>query len=218
MGPMRGIVFDLDGTLVDSLSVTIAAFNAGFVSQGGKRHTPQEVLSYFGQGEGDIFSRVVGPERSAAAYEVCRQYLDDHIDDVPLHLGVPELLNEVDLLQIPVSIFTGRSWQTTEMILKHHGILDRFLTVVASDHVGSSKPSPEGLLLALKRMKLEPAEVLMVGDSPLDIRAAHRAGAQGVAALWDLQADRKRLEIERPHHWSEKPGRVIEIFRTLTGR
>lgn len=215
---MRGIVFDLDGTLVDSLSVTIAGFNAGFVSQGAKALTPHEILALFGPGEGEIFSRVLGKEKAPAAYEASRAYLDAHMAEVPLHEGVEDLLRELIRAQVPISIFTGRSWPTTEQILTHHGILDEFVTVIAADHVGSSKPSPEGLLLAAKRMQIEPKDLLFVGDSPLDIRAAHRGGAQGVAATWDLLANRAHLLLDRPHHWAEKPGEVHAIFRKLRGK
>jgi phosphoglycolate phosphatase-like HAD superfamily hydrolase len=61
-------------------------------------------------------------------------------------------------------------------------------------------------------MKLEPHEVLFVGDSPSDLLAAHAAGSNGVAALWDLMAKREELAPHKPHHWAETPHRVWEIF------
>lgn len=98
------------------------------------------------------------------------------------------------------------------MILKHHRLLDRFVTIVANDHVGNPKPSPEGLFLALSRMKLDPKDVLFVGDSPVDMMASRAAGSQGVAALWDLLAKRDLLEPYQPHHWATHP---VEIWGLL---
>jgi len=210
---LKGVIFDMDGTLIDTLSHSFEAFNHGFTQYGAKRHTPQEILAYFGPSEGDIFSRVVGVENGKKAYQAFRQYMDEHVTEMPIHSGIEELLAVLEENKIPFSIFTGRSWDTTEIILRHHGLLERFVTIVTSSHVGLSKPSPEGLYLALSRMKLEPSEVLFVGDSPSDLQVAHAAGSTGVAALWDVMAKREDLAPHRPHHWAETPMAVWEIFQ-----
>lgn len=214
---LKGILFDLDGTLVDSLSATLEAFNLSIVSQGGKSRTASEILKYFGPGEGRIFERIlkedgISGEKAQVAYELCRDHLNQNMGKLPLHIGVPELLEKIKSAGVPVSIVTGRGWETTEMILKHHRILDRFTKVIANDHVGSPKPSPEGIQIALKEMRLEPADAIYVGDSWVDIRAAHSAGCQGVAALWDLMVDRELLEEHKPHHWAEKSEQIWEIY------
>ncbi|MCM2276538.1 MAG: HAD-IA family hydrolase [Oligoflexia bacterium] len=211
----QGIVFDLDGTLVDSLSITFDAFNHGIVRCGGRRHSPQELMAYFGPGEGEIFARIVGPSRAGEAYQAARDFLDENIDQVPLHSGVPELLEALKSAGVPIAIFTGRSWNTTEVILRHHRLLDRFVTVVANDHVNSPKPSPEGLHLATSRMKLAPEQVLFVGDNPVDMIAARSSGAIGVAALWDLMADRESLAAHSPHHWATAPMEIHYLLIRL---
>ncbi len=212
---IKGIVFDLDGTLVDSLSTTFDAFNYGILKLGGRKHTPEEIMRYFGTGEGEIFAQILGAEKAEAAYQACRDYTDEHLAQIPLHSGVGELLEKLKSTGIPIAIFTGRSWPTTEMILKYHRLLDRFITVVANDHVSSPKPSPEGLHLVLSRMKIEASQTLFVGDSPMDMIASQRAGSRGVAALWDLQAERQALEPHEPHHWAQHPLDVWEVCQML---
>jgi HAD superfamily hydrolase (TIGR01549 family) len=209
----RGIVFDLDGTLVDSLTTTFAAFNHAIVHYGGQPKTGAEIMSYFGPGESQIFAKIIGPEHARAAYVMAREYLDRNLAQVPLHRGVGELLERLKTASVPVAIFTGRSWDTTEMILKSHGLLDRFVTVVANDHVKEHKPSPEGLRLALSRMKLEPSDAFMVGDHPADLIAARGAGTPGIAALWDPSARRELLEPHEPKHWAERPETIWEILQ-----
>lgn len=205
LNPVRGIVFDLDGTLADSLSMTFDAFNHAFVALGGRQMTPHEIMAHFGPGEIEIFARILGRDKADKAFEISTKYTDEHMGRVPLFAGVPELLEKLSRARIPVSIFTGRSWDTAEMILRHHSLLNRFVTVVCHDHVSQSKPSPEGLQLCLKRMSLNPSEVLMVGDHPTDMLAARSAGARGVAALWDQLANRKNLEPHQPAHFAENP-------------
>lgn len=212
---VKGVVFDLDGTLVDSLGATFEAFNYGIVKLGGREHSPKEIMAYFGPGEDEIFAQIVGRDKAAAAYQASRDYLDAHLGEVPLHSGVGELLETLKSNGVPISIFTGRSWVTTEMILRHHGLLDRFVTVVANDHVDSPKPSPAGLHLALSRMKMAPEDVLFVGDSPMDMIASQAAGSRGVAALWDLTAKRDLLSPHDPHHWATHPMDVWRVFQEI---
>src|SRR3954465_7600873 len=180
MPKLKGIVFDLDGTLVDSLGATFDAFNHSIEHFGGKRLTGEQILSYFGPGEGGIFARILGQDKAVPAYNLARDYFDRNIHQVPLHDGVGELLERLKSADVPISIFTGRGWETTEIILRAHRLLDRFITVVANDNGVEHKPSAEGLHLALSRMGLRPPDALMVGDSRADIMAAKSAGAPGV--------------------------------------
>jgi phosphoglycolate phosphatase len=210
---LKGIVFDLDGTLVDSLGATLAGFNHAITAMGSRPHTPEEIMQHFGTGEDQIFSKILGREKAQAAYDLFRTYMNDHMGKVPLHAGVQELLDQIRRDQVPTAIFTGRSWDTTEIILRHHGILERFITVVANDHVDFPKPSPAGLHLALTRMKLSANEVLFIGDSPADMIASQAAGSHGVAALWDLLADRTALAAHQPAHWAHHPSEIWDIWK-----
>jgi HAD superfamily hydrolase (TIGR01509 family) len=212
---IKGIIFDLDGTLVDSLSVTFDAFNYSFAQCGGKKLTPAEIMAHFGTGEYEIFAKILGDSHAMTAYNACKSYMDSHLAEVPLHEGIGDLLELIKSEGVPISIVTGRSWDTTELILKHHRILDRFIRVVANDHVDLPKPSPEGLHLALSHMNLQPSEVLFIGDSPVDIMAARSAGSRGVAALWDLLANKDLLEPHQPHHWVNHPKEIWEVWKEL---
>lgn len=211
---LKGIVFDLDGTLVNSMPVTFEAFNQSIVQLGGRPHSPDEISQHFGNGEKDIFSLLVGPEKAQPAYEVFKRFTDSNLSMIEIHEGVDHLLENLKSHSIPISIFTGRNYETAEMILSHHRLLDRFITIIANDHVDAPKPSCEGLRLALSHMKMDPHEVLFVGDSHLDMAAAQSANSHGVAALWDLMADRKLLSDYDPKHWAEHPREIWEIWQT----
>src|SRR5262245_37376122 len=142
---IQGIIFDLDGTLVDSLGTTFAAFNRALEALGAPRRTPREIMAHFGGGEIRIFEKLLGSKAQAArAILTYQAYIDAHKGRVPLFAGVPELLHSLQAAGLPLAIFTGRGSETTEMILGSHGLRTHFVTVVCDDHVGQSKPSPEG--------------------------------------------------------------------------
>jgi HAD superfamily hydrolase (TIGR01549 family) len=207
---LDGVIFDLDGTLVDSLKTTFDAFNHGFRLCGIREHTPHEIMAHFGKGEDHIFLAMIpDPARAKAAYEASIEYTRKNSGVMPLHDGVDELLNFLSQKKVPISIVTGRSWNTTEIILKHHGLLDRLVTVIAHDHVSQSKPSPEGIELALKRMKLAPEQAIYIGDTHVDIRAAKRAGTLSMAVTYDTLADRAALQAESPDLWASHAREVI---------
>jgi len=213
---LKGIVFDLDGTLIDSLPVTLNGFNSIFEKLGEKRRSPAEIMSHFGLGEDKIFEKILGSEKSSSAYDLFKQYTQDHLSDIVLHDGVSELLNQIKAHQVPTAIVTGRSWSTTEVILRHHGILDSFLAVIAHDHVTQPKPSPEGIHLALKQLKLKPEEIVYVGDSVVDVLASHSAGARSIAALWDGLIHQEALNLQKPHYLAQNPLDVWSIWKELS--
>lgn len=210
-GKIRGVVFDLDGTVVDSLAMTFDAFNHAITTLGGEARTPEQIMEHFGLGEGEIFARMIGRENAERAYALAHAYTDRTLraGDVPLFAGIIEVLDHLAKAQLPVSIFTGRSADTTELILAHHGIRKRFATVVCHDHVSSAKPSPEGLLLCCTRMGLPAADVLMIGDSAMDLIAARRAGSPAIGAHWDRIASPERLAQEQPRALAASPAELL---------
>ena len=210
------VLFDLDGTLIDSLSVTFAGFNAGIVSQGGRPHTPDEIIAYFGPGEREIFAQIIGRDRAMAAYKAYCDYIETEMTRCPLHEGVSELLDALKRNDVPVAIVTGRCSLTARTMLEHHGLYDRFITVIANDNVKESKPSPEGLLIALQRVGREGRESLYVGDNWVDMKAANGSGCRAIGALWDAGADRAALEQHRPYGFATEPGQILGFWRELT--
>lgn len=213
---LKGIVFDLDGTLIHSLPVTLDGFNFAIETLGEKKRSYTEIMSHFGLGEDKIFEKILGPHKAVEAYDIFKKYTQDHLPQIALHNEVSELLELIKTHRIPTSIVTGRSWQTTEVILKHHGLLDSFISIIAHDHVTRPKPSPEGIHLALDQMKLQPHEICYVGDSAVDILASHSAGAHSIAALWDDLVHLETLTHHQPHHCAQTPLQVWDIWKKLS--
>jgi len=209
---LKAILFDFDGTLVDSLTATFDSFNHGIMAVGGRRHSSAEITAHFGKGETEIFAELVGPDLAKAAYEAYSLHSRDSIARMPVHAGIMELLEHVHHAGLVTAIVTGRSWRTTEVIMRQHALMDRFACVIADDHVSRPKPSPEGILKALGHMGVDPCDAAYVGDTVVDIRAAKSAGCISVGAVWDACCDRAAVEAERPDLVAETPKGVRQLF------
>lgn len=216
---LKGIVFDLDGTLVDSLNLTYDAFNRGITSQGGMLHTPQEISRYFGPGEIEIFSQIVGSERAQAAMNSFHTYFMENISQAPKHHGIDELLLSLAELKIPCAIFTGRGRVTTDMLLEFHQWKKSFAAVVTNDDVTEPKPSPEGLFIAAEQIGLKPQNVIYVGDSPVDILAARGASVLSAACFWDRNSQcaqhQERMQKHMPNFNLKQPSEIISVIKKI---
>ena len=207
-----GIIFDCDGTLVDSLSATLTSFHYAIMQVEGKERSSPEITKYFGRAADFIFINVLGDEEKGL---LAFSHFKEHqaLQTLHLHEGIAEMLENIIEQKIPMGIVTGRHSDDLEIMLRPHGISKHFVTMITDNQLKQPKPSPEGILLAASKMGLNPGNTLYVGDSPMDIQAARAAGATSVAALWDLPAERSVLENEHPDFLAERPEDVLRIFK-----
>jgi HAD superfamily hydrolase (TIGR01509 family) len=210
--PLKTILFDLDGTLVNSLPVTIEAFNQGLIAHGGKRHSAPEIIAHFGPGEIEIFENILGKDRAQAAYEICRNYTNKNLSKILFHQGILEVLTELRKMNIPFGLVTGRGQETTHLILNHLDIRSWFKVVICHEQVKTSKPSPEGILLALEQTEFSPQTCGYLGDMDVDIRAARGAGITSIAATWDLLFQSEQVKSQNPDHTLANPQELLGLL------
>jgi pyrophosphatase PpaX len=187
---IRGVLFDLDGTLIDTWDLYLEAYTRALEPHFKRRLTLAELVGLRPTSEIRLLRRVLRPPDGEAAHrEFLRQYRDLH----PLlfggiYPGVPEMLAALRRKGLPLGIVTGKSRPAWE-ITASHAMLGAFQVIVTDEDVQEAKPSPEGLALALRQLAIPPAEALYVGDSAGDARAARAAGVRFGAALWPKAAD-----------------------------
>ncbi len=211
MKPLQAVLFDLDGTLVNSLPATFEAFHEAIVGHGGPQMTNEELMGHFGPGELQIFEKLLGPKKAASAWENYRDRLGHKIHAIELFHGISELLGDLKKQSIRTGVITGRGRKTTDLLLAHLGLIDHFPIVITHDEVSHSKPSPEGIQKVCQFLAIDPSATAYVGDSTVDVIAAQRAGATSIAALWDSCADRENLVLHSPHHLVEVPAEILAI-------
>lgn len=209
-----GIIFDCDGTLVDSMAQALDSFNFALAMVGEEPRPPEAIKKYFGAGADRILIRIVGDEeKGLTAFQHYIAHQSELADQTELHSGVRALLDLLTKEGVPMAIVTGRHARDLEVLLKPHQLSDYFVTLVADNHAPNSKPAPDGVLLAAERMGLPPAHTFYVGDAIYDIQAAHAAGSIAVAALWDRLAKPDELTAEQPVLVAYSPDEVWIHFK-----
>jgi HAD superfamily hydrolase (TIGR01509 family) len=184
ISPFSAVVFDMDGTLLDTELVF--------------RSIVYEVAGGLGyEMRDDVHLRMVGAshERTsqllAEAYgvafpytlfdEQCRAIMHERMEhEVPVKSGVPEMLAELRARRIPMAVATSSRANHAYGHLGKAGLTELFDTIVTRDDVEHPKPHPEPFLLAARRLGVDPAACLAVEDSHSGVRAAHAAGMQTV--------------------------------------
>lgn len=212
---MKAILWDLDDTLLDTLSGRMAALAYAHERCLGTRTDPEALWRSHRGGSLELLGqRLLGDEgpRFAAAYRD-HYYRSDRI--VKPFAGVPELLRALSNAGFRHAIVTSKiSWGATEE-LQQTGLLELFEAIVGVDDVEKAKPDPEPVYEALHRLCLDdPRDGVFVGDSPADIWTARNAGCASIAALWGT-IDEELLLDATPDFCARSPGDVLQIIKGL---
>jgi HAD superfamily hydrolase (TIGR01509 family) len=195
MNEYKGIIFDIDGTLTSTNNLIFASFNFIANKYLGKTLSDEEIVKLFGPTEDVILKEFCGDNYEKAREEYYKFYSDNHFM-ADIYPGMREILNELKSRGVLLSIFTGKGREATTITLKKLGIYDYFDLIITGDEVKEHKPSPEGIQIFLKKYNLNKNEVIMIGDSPSDIKAAHSAGIKVVSVLWDSLAKHHVLKMD----------------------
>ena len=193
------VLFDLDGTLIDSGPMIVASMKHAAKSVLG-RDIPEEVLSAAVGGPGLVAQmESLAPDRVddlVAAYRAHNEPLHDELEAFWEVIEVlPRLRDEGRRL----GIVTAKRRATVDLAFGRLPELEQaFDVVVTSDDTDRHKPSPDPILAAVDRLEARPRDTAYVGDSPFDIRAAKAAGMHSIAVTWGGIHTRETLEQEHP--------------------
>ena len=182
--PVEAVVWDLDGTLVDSSIVVPDAFVAAVTELGGPPCGREDVIAAYD----------LGPPPAVLSHLLKRPAGDDDVALYHRHLArtvvtvraYPEVESVLEALgsRYPMAVFTGASRGAADMLLDHSGLGRYFYHVVSGDDTEHPKPHPDGLHKVSASMEIATNRMLYIGDSPLDAEAARRAGSYAAAAAW----------------------------------
>lgn len=177
----RGVVFDFDGTLLDSMPLVVQGLGTA-VARFRPRPDLREVMSSLGGPSEACLRRLLGGEEHVgAALARYGDFLRQHQAAARLFRGARRLVEDLHAAGWPLGIWTGRERTWTVAELKARALDGHFSPVVCGDDLASHKPDPAGLLQIARRWRLSRVEMLFVGDSDQDLAGARAAGVSMVA-------------------------------------
>jgi phosphoglycolate phosphatase len=188
--PLKAIIFDLDGTLVDSARDLQDATNTLLAENGLRQISLDEVKSMIGDGAAKLVERAItatGGDLTRLSGFVARFlkiYEANASHYTKAYPGVPQTLESLRCLGLPLAVVTNKPYAATIDILEALDLRAFFGAVIGGDTLPERKPHPAPILMALERLGVEPEAALVVGDNYHDVQAARAAGVRAFAVTY----------------------------------
>lgn len=192
------VIFDLDGTLIDSLGVTLKILKRIIERESGSPIENSDIVKHFGHPEETIFERFFGLTRKETLLQEYLVGVRQVSTEIRYFRGIPEILSDLNRRGIRVGLYTARGHAATHIIGESLRFSDWLHPIVTGSDVKNGKPHPEGLDQILKSWNLEGPDAVYIGDSPKDVQMAKVAGCLSVGAAWSHQASASDLLATEP--------------------
>jgi pyrophosphatase PpaX len=180
------VLFDLDGTLVDSIELIVAAAMNAFASRPGPSPSEQQIRNTIGRPLPTTFGPwLVDDNDLPYLISRYREYQLEHHDRLTnAYHGIVDAVAALDAAGCRMGVVTSKVGFMAERALVHTGLATYMQCLIASDSTTRHKPLPDPVLLALEKLGATPDESMFVGDSPYDIEAGRAAGVHAVGVAW----------------------------------
>jgi len=213
----RLVVFDLDGTLVDSARDIAAAVNAALerLAAASPPVPLERVVRFVGDGARVLIERVLrhqrltlDPDAVLPVYLEC--YRERALDTTRLYPGLADALAALAAAGRTLAVLTNKPGDLSRAILDGLGVASRFARIWGAGDAPARKPDPAGLLALVAELGAQASETWLVGDSPTDVLTARAAGARAAGALWGFDAT--ALRAAAPDRLVENPEALVRLI------
>ncbi|MGC8515553.1 MAG: HAD family hydrolase [Thermoplasmata archaeon] len=209
---IRAVLFDMDGTLLDSEGLSSEATDFGVHAMTGRHLTEEENRSLTGRPVKKVLEEWF-PDKSHSIYEAGIGYYRSRLGEISPYPGIKKLLDDLKS-KYQMGIVTSTHREQAIEILSKVGLLEYFRFIIGQDDTMMNKPDPEPVLLAMNRLGVSREDCIFVGDQPYDIIAAHEAGIIAAAATWG-SGKKDVLELYHPDYFLGRPDELLDLLRTL---
>ena len=198
---LRAVLFDMDGTLLDTAPDFIAICQAMRAARELPPTDEQRIRDVISGGAKAMIQASFDLPPEAAGFEALRlEFLERYQQGCAVHShlyeGMAQLLEDIEQANLIWGVVTNKPLRFAEPIMQQLGLAERSAVLICPDHVTRSKPDPEPLLLACSKLDLDPASVLFVGDDLRDIESGRDAGTRTAAVRYGYIHPN-----DNPDHW-----------------
>jgi len=186
IAPVRALIFDLDGTLIDSQRDLIHSVNA-MLREMGRQELPEPTISgYIGHGAPQLVARALGGNASEEDHQRALKfflgYYEEHkMDNTCAYPGVAETLAQLQRKGLPMAILTNKPARISVRILNALGLAGYFRAIYGGNSFETKKPDPLGANTILRELGAQPQSAMVIGDSEVDVQTARNAGTLAAA-------------------------------------
>ena len=209
------VIFDLDGTLLDSIDDLADSINNALGQCGFAKHTTKEIKSYVGDGVDMLVRRALPQNADQVDYNAVRNafvsiYSENMFNKTQPYLGIPELIGELCQRGIKMAVVSNKfQGAVTTLIEDYFG--DCITVSVGADENTPIKPDPSGVLKAMEQLGSVREQTIYMGDSDVDILTAKNAGVSSLACTWGFR-DRLVLEAAHPDALIDSPLALLPLL------
>ncbi len=206
--PVRAVLFDLDGTLVDTIPLIIASFQHAFAAVLGQEVDAATAKAWIGRPLLPVLLEM-SPTHGHELDRVYREWNLAHTRElIRPYAGVPDLLDALAAAGIPTAVVTSKRRGTARLALDAVGLQGRIAVATGLEDTDRHKPAPDPLLHGAQVLGVKPEDCLYVGDATVDVLAARAAGMASLAVTWGA-GEAAELTATGPH-------RVVHDLPELT--
>ncbi|HZQ51751.1 MAG TPA: HAD-IIIA family hydrolase [Bryobacteraceae bacterium] len=208
------IIFDLDGTLIDSSADLAISMNATREYLGMPPLDPGLIYSYVGNGAAVLVRRAIGQEASEElAAEALTYFLKFYrvhaLEHTKLYPGIEELIQSLSAAGHKLAVLTNKPVRISSDIIAALGLQSHFFRIYGGDSFACKKPDPIGLIALMNEAKEQASETLMVGDSGVDVQTARNAGVRSCGVAWGFQP--QAFQVDRPDLLIASPEELLNF-------
>lgn len=206
---IKAILFDLDGTLIDSYRDIGIHLNKTLRDFGLQEVDLESVRELIGGGARELLRRFFSDGHLEEAIKVFRNYyMEQPVIYTRPFEGIPQVLDSASSKGIKLAVVTNKMEVLSRLILERLGMAGYFSVIVGGDTLSEKKPSPLPVVHALKELGVSPTEALMIGDTEADLTAGRLAGTKRGLAKWGYV----KVEEEVPDFEFVKPLDLLQLF------
>ncbi len=214
----HGLIFDLDGTLVDSLRGITSSVNYALTKSDLPLHSLESVRSFIGNGARILIERAAtsaAEEQLLALEQAFKSHYDSSWQGGTFpYTGITDVLQTLQAHSYPLAVLSNKPHPFTLAIVRKFFPTIHFATILGQRSGIPHKPDPAGALEIASSFKIDPRNCITIGDSTVDIQTAHNAGMKAIAVLWGFH-DREQLIASKADFLAENPTDLLQIIESL---
>ena len=217
---IKAVIFDLDGTLLDSLTDLAISVNATMKAMGYHEHSREDVCRFVGNGVYKLIERAIpeGTEnaRFTEALEYFKAHYAEHMyDHTAAYAGIPEALDRLKASGYRLAVVSNKFDAAVKELCTRYFPEHIEVAIGENEAAGiKKKPAPDTVLAALRELGIDRAEAVYVGDSDVDVHTAQNSGMDCVSVLWGFRG-REFLESEGARIFAETSAELVECIFSM---